>query len=413
MARIDPWTDDGREAFSALVADIYDAALDPPSWREVLKDICGFVHDGPTACLFWQDAVRRAGQAYYVWGGDPLYSRLYWDKYVRLNPFTAAAGHFPVEEVYSAADILPLPQFFETPFYKEWMIPQGWGDVLSANLDKSATSRAVFSVARHARDGMVDEEMRRRMRLLVPHVRRSAMIGKLINLSRVEAAALADTLDGLQAGMFLVDAAGGWCMPMRAGARCWMPATCCMRTANWWRWGREGDESLREILLAAGNGEAALVDKEVAVRLAARDGDRFVTHVLPLTSGARRQAGVSYAAVAAVFVQKAGHDASPALEMLAPIRPDARRNCASWSRSWITAACRGRVGAEALARDRAHASAPCVREDRRAAAGRSGQADHELSGADPGPRRTQRCSRADGARQAQFVPTPASRRILP
>ena len=88
------------------------------------------------------------------------------------------------------------------------MPPQGWGDVLSANLDKSTTSRAVFSVARHARDGLVDDEMRRRMRLLVPHVRRSAMIGKLINLSRVEAAAMADTLDGLQAGMFLVDAAG-------------------------------------------------------------------------------------------------------------------------------------------------------------------------------------------------------------
>jgi len=86
--------------------------------------------------------------------------------------------------------------------------PQGWGDVLSANLDKSVTSRAVFSVARHARDGLVDDDMRGRMRLLVPHVRRSAMIGKLVNLSRVEAAAMADTLDGLQAGMFLVDAAG-------------------------------------------------------------------------------------------------------------------------------------------------------------------------------------------------------------
>ena len=31
------------EDFSALVADVYDAALDPPSWRKVLKDICAFV----------------------------------------------------------------------------------------------------------------------------------------------------------------------------------------------------------------------------------------------------------------------------------------------------------------------------------------------------------------------------------
>src|ERR687888_190018 len=137
------------EDFSALVADVYDAALDPPSWRKVLKDICAFGRGGPSASLFWQDAVKRTGKTYYVWGGDPQYNQLYWDKYVGLNPFTNAAGHFPVGEIYSAADILP-----------------------------------------------------------VPHVRRSAMIGKLINLSKVEAAALADTLDGLQAGMFLVDSGG-------------------------------------------------------------------------------------------------------------------------------------------------------------------------------------------------------------
>jgi DNA-binding CsgD family transcriptional regulator len=305
------------EAFSALVADIYDAALDPPSWRRVLKKICGFARGGPTACLFWQDAVKRTGQVYHIWGGDPHYSRLYWDKYVGLNPFTAVAGHFPVEEIYSAADTLPLPQFFETPFYKEWMMPQGWGDVLSANLDKSATSLAVFSIARHARDGLVDDEMRRRMRLLVPHVRRSAMIGKLINLGRVEAAAFADTLDGLQAGMFLVDAGGRLVHANASGRAMLNEGNVLHANGRLVALDAQSDEALRHILLAARKGDATPGDKGVAVRLAARDGDQFVTHVLPLTSGARRRAGISYAAIAAIFVQKAGHDASPALAMLA------------------------------------------------------------------------------------------------
>jgi len=303
--------------FSALVADVYDAALDPPLWRRVLKDICAFVRGGPAASLFWQDAVRRTGRTCYAWGGDPAYDRLYWDRYVGLNPFTAAAGHFPVEGIYSAADILPLPQFFETPFYKEWMTPQGWGDVLSATLDKSATSRAVFMVARHARDGLVDDDMKARMRLLVPHVRRSAMIGKLVNLSRVDAAAMADTLDGLQAGMFLVDASGRL-MHANASGRAMLNDGNVLH-AN----GRpvapeiHADEVLSDVFVAAGNGDAALAEKGVAARLAARDGDRFVTHVLPLTSGTRRQAGVSYAAVAAVFVQKADQDPSPAVQTLA------------------------------------------------------------------------------------------------
>jgi DNA-binding CsgD family transcriptional regulator len=261
--------------------------------------------------------VRRTGKTCYAWGGDPDYDRLYWDRYVGLNPFTAAAGRFPVEGIYSAADILPLPQFFETPFYKEWMTPQGWGDVLSATLDKSATSRAVFMVARHARDGLVDDEMKARMRLLVPHVRRSAMIGKLVNLSRVDAAAMADTLDGLQAGMFLVDASGRLMHANASGRAMLSQGNVLHANGKLVALDAQGDNALREILLAAGNGDAALVERGVTVHLTARDGEQFVTHVLPLTSGARRRAGQSYAAVAAVFVQKAGHDPSPALEMLA------------------------------------------------------------------------------------------------
>src|SRR4051812_41922013 len=196
------------EGFSAIVADIYDAALDPPLWRKVLKNVCAFARGGPSASLFWQDAARKTGNSYFVWGGEARFGQLYWEKYIALNPFTPAAGLFPLEQLYSAADVLPAREFIETEFYKEWMSPQGWGDVLSVNLDKTATGRAVFSVARHARDGLVDEEMRHRMRLLVPHVRRAVNIGKLIDLNRQQAAALADTLDGLHAGAFLVDADG-------------------------------------------------------------------------------------------------------------------------------------------------------------------------------------------------------------
>ena len=42
--------------------------------------------------------------------------------------------------------------------------------------------------------------------------------------------------------------------------------------------------------------------------LKARNEERYVAHVLPLTSGSRRKAGVSYAAAATVFVQKAALD---------------------------------------------------------------------------------------------------------
>ena len=38
--------------------------------------------------------------------------------------------------------------------------------------------------------------------------------------------------------------------------------------------------------------------------LTAHDGERYVAHVLPLSSGERRRAGIAYTAVAAMFVRK-------------------------------------------------------------------------------------------------------------
>jgi DNA-binding CsgD family transcriptional regulator len=305
------------DGFSALVADIYDAALDPPVWRKVLKNVCEFVRGGPSASLFWQDAAKKTGHTYFVWGGDPVYGQLYWDKYIALNPLTPTAICFPVGEPYSATDIVPIAQFVETPFYKEWMSPQGWGDVVSANLDKAATSRAVFSVARHARDGLVDDEMRRRMRLLIPHVRRSVTIGRLIDLNRVEAGALADTLDGLEAGMFLVDSCGRLVHANASGRAMLHEGNVLHANGKLVARDAQADAALRDVFSAASAGDAALGAKGIEVQLTARDGDQFVTHVLPLTSGARRQAGRSYSAVAAVFVQRARRTAALPLDTLA------------------------------------------------------------------------------------------------
>jgi DNA-binding CsgD family transcriptional regulator len=67
----------------------------------------------------------------------------------------------------------------------------------------------------------------------------------------------------------------------------------------------DANRALRDIFLAAATGDAAIGDRGVAVPLVARDGERYVAHVLPLSSGARRSAGKSYAAAAALFVQKA------------------------------------------------------------------------------------------------------------
>jgi DNA-binding CsgD family transcriptional regulator len=69
-----------------------------------------------------------------------------------------------------------------------------------------------------------------------------------------------------------------------------------------------GNRSLLDVFTAAQGGDAAVGKGGIAVPLTARTGERYVAHVLPLTSGARRKAGVSYSATAAMFIRRAALD---------------------------------------------------------------------------------------------------------
>ena len=208
-------------------------------------------------------------------------------------------------------------EFRETRFYREWVRPQGLVDFVSAVLDKSATSVAMFGVFRSERDGIVDDEARRRMRLIVPHIRRAVLIGRMFDLKAAEAATFADTLDGLGAGVCLVDA-GGRIVHANAAGYAIINAGDVLRSAGGRLVARDAqvDKTLREIFAAAGQGDAALGTMGIAVPLLGKDDERYVAHVLPLTSGARRRAGKTYTAAAALFVRKAALVVPSAFEVI-------------------------------------------------------------------------------------------------
>jgi DNA-binding CsgD family transcriptional regulator len=254
----------------------------------------------------------------FEWGNDPHYTRLYIETYAKINPLFPASYGFPVGQVFHQSDVISFAELHETRLYKEWMQPQGFVDFIGCNLDKSAGSCIPIALIRHERDGLVDERAISRMDLIVPHIRRAALIGNVIGLRAYEAATLADTLDGLAAGILLVDGAG---RIMHANARC--QAMLDDGAFLFRRGGRlaardeDADQALREVFAAADGGDAAVGSKGVAVSMLAPSGQRYVAHVLPLTSGARRRAGTTYDAVAAVFVHEATLEIASAPNALA------------------------------------------------------------------------------------------------
>jgi DNA-binding CsgD family transcriptional regulator len=310
---------DSQKGLSDLIGQVYDAALDQSLWQDVIKNTADFV-GGSGSALYSKDAATQQGSLQCVVGTDPYYAQLYFEKYITLDPFTRGQFFAEVEQPIAIADLMPYDEFLETRFYKEWVQPQRLVDCVSAVLDKSTTSLAAFGVLRHERHGVVDDEARRRMRLIIPHIRRAALVGRMFDLKAAEAATFADTLDGLSAALCLVDA-GGRIVHANAAGHAILGAgdMLCAVGGRLVACEAQVDQTLREIFAAAGEGDAAIGTMGIAVPMIGKDGDRYVGHVLPLTSGARRRAGRTYTAAAALFVRKAGLVVPSAFEVIGKV----------------------------------------------------------------------------------------------
>jgi DNA-binding CsgD family transcriptional regulator len=308
------------EQVSQLVGEIYDAALDRSLWPSVLESTCGYVQ-GLSAILGAEDSVQRSARFFFQWGNDPHFLKLYEETYYRLNPMTIPTVlHARVGSVLASSDLVAYEEIVASRFYREWLAPQGIVDAMAITLEKSATSYAAIAVHRHERQGRVDDDMRQRMAIVAPHFRRAVAIGKVVDLHRVDAAAFADTLDGITAGMFLVDAEANIVHANVRGETMLSEGEIFKKHgARFSAVDQQADQALRDVFAAADAGDDAVGSKGIAVPLTTALGERWIAHVLPLTSGARRRAGISYSAVAAVFVRKAALDLRSPLETLADV----------------------------------------------------------------------------------------------
>ncbi len=310
---LDDMKDD--QGLTQLIGDIYDAALDSSRWTSVLAKIAEYA-GGQAAGLLSKDSVSKSGNIHCQSGVDPYFVRLYAETYWKFDP-VASLHDCDVEQILSVPDLVSYDEFRAGRFYREWAQPQGWIDAANAVLEKSATGCAYLSVVRNEASGMVDDEMRRRMRLIVPHVRRAVRTGKVIDLSQAEAATFADILDGLSPAIFLIDA-DGLIVHGNAAGRAVLDKGDLLRGVH----GRltaidpQVDQALHAALIAASKNDLETGGKGSALTMKGRAGERYVAHVLPLAAGEKRKAGAASNAVAALFVRKAELEAEPSSEVI-------------------------------------------------------------------------------------------------
>jgi DNA-binding CsgD family transcriptional regulator len=298
-----------------IIADTYDAALQPALWEDVLARIARLVN-GHVSGILVKDPIRKCVEAHCHAGGDPHYMKLYAETYSQLGP-VATSRFSDADQVVSIPELVDYQEFCCGRFYQEWARPQGWVDVGVAVLERSSAGYAYLSVSRHRAHGMVDDEMRARMRLIVPHVRRAVLIGRTMGFMQAEAAAFAQTLDALSAAVFLLDRSGRLVHANAVGHELLDASDVLRATGD--RLGAvntEIEQVLNAAITAAGRGDVAVGATGIALPLVARGGTHHIAHVLPLRSGLRAQSERASGASVALFVRRVGMDCRPSSDLV-------------------------------------------------------------------------------------------------
>ncbi len=288
----------------SLIGDVYDAILDRSAWSGVFENLAQFV-GAQAGALLWK-RYSRSIDVVHTTGIKSPSLELYKERYAKLDPTTKPLLLREVGEVASTTELVPYSEYVESRFYKEWVKPQDFLDSWHASLEKSATTSVHLIFWRKGKTGIEGDATRDRMRLIVPHLRRAVLISNMVDHGKEQAALFGDTLDGIAAGLFLVDA-NGRILHANASGHALLAQGVVLRAYGGKLVSNDAsaEQELYRILDAVGGEQVVPGVDTVAVPLTSRHGDHYVAHVLPLTSGVRRRAGAGYAAAAAVFVQKA------------------------------------------------------------------------------------------------------------
>jgi DNA-binding CsgD family transcriptional regulator len=301
------------EEFSSLIDMIYNAAVTPALWTEVIEQTTQFLGGVAGAMVMgYPNCLDK--QITYSFGCDAGYKRLYDRKYRNCSDlWRPLSSHLEVGEIFNAADARQIA-LKGSCLHQEFHELQETGDNFVCVLERSPDSYAAFGLLSREEDSTRDAILRR-MRLTMPHLRRALLIGKAIQLSNAETATFTDVLDGLRAGVFLLDARQRLLYVNESG-RMMLAEGVLFKAAS----GRltaedpEGARDLEKGVATAANADGTGDIQNIAVLLRARSNGRYIAYLSPLTFDA---AGAKNGAVAALFVRKADGEISSSSEIIA------------------------------------------------------------------------------------------------
>jgi DNA-binding CsgD family transcriptional regulator/PAS domain-containing protein len=291
------------QALSDLIGSIYDCALDPSRWEQTLAEIthafdCHMLALGLTDLR--QDRILLNRTVGFEPHQIEQHAKHLPEVHVILGE--ALASQPSLDEPHVASRHLTAAYFETSPFWQEWVRPNGIADIMTFFLMHTPMHFSLFGVVRDERQGLITECEIELGKLLLPHLRRAVTISKALDVRTIVGARMAETLDALRCAVVLTNEHGTILHANRSaehmldkGGPIQSPQGVLQPTVP------SATSELRSaITLAAGN-EAGIGKTGLAIRLTEPDVPPVFAHVLPLT-GSDFRTRLQPAAVAAVFI---------------------------------------------------------------------------------------------------------------
>lgn len=301
------------EEISTVIGLIYDCALDPARWDKALAALTQLFNcHGALLAMF---DIAQGGAVF----STSLNISPYWLSELDRHSAELAswkrlyyAPDWSIDEPQANSRNIPPAVLAASPVNTEWNAPQGLVDTMQLVLMRSPTRHAQLAMSRHRETGIIAEREMALGRLLLPHIRRAAMIGDVIDLKTVERDRAHQTLDALRVGVVMTDNRGQILNANKAAEVMLRQGRPIHAPAGGVR-AEDPAASLKLIAAIAQAGErrSSADDKARAVRLTRPGEPPMLAHILPLEEGDVRSR-LHPGAKAAVFigpVSRAAHGA--------------------------------------------------------------------------------------------------------
>jgi DNA-binding CsgD family transcriptional regulator len=199
---------------SHLIGLIYEGATDPSRWtKDILPAVAEYIQ-APGCFLFTALHTPQDGGYFFLHGIRQEVVDLYMSKYISSDVWTISAvkkNLFLEGNVVLGEELVTKEQLLESTIYKECLSLNDMAQLMTSvvfGMDSTSSMPSACSFFRGLDQPVFNEEDRKRMQLVLPHLSRSLGVMQRLRTAELTVAASLAVLDRLQSGVLLLNATG-------------------------------------------------------------------------------------------------------------------------------------------------------------------------------------------------------------